>query len=161
MNHGLNFSLAPRLLALILGLVLFSQHAAAATCTVTPIVAPVFAAYQGATIDATGSITVRCTALIPDSVSYTMSLGLGNQPVGTQRRMAVGASRLNYNLYCTNGYTQIWGDGTGGTCVASGGGTVLVLFPLVQTFTVYARIPLDQFVAAGAYTDTVAIQVLY
>lgn len=60
-----------------------------------------------------------------------------------------------------NRYTQIWGYGTGGTCVASGGGTVLVLFPLVQTHTVYARIPLSQYVAAGDYSDTIAVQALY
>lgn len=138
-----------------------AQQAAAAVCTVTPVVAPVFAGYQGLTTDATGSITVVCTSLLPENVSYTVRLGLSSQAVGTQRQMALGAGRLAYNFFCTNGYSQIWADGSGGTCVASGGGTVLVLFPLVTAHTVYGRIPGSQFVAAGTYTDTVAISVLY
>ena len=148
-------------LCLVLGLMLWVQQASAAVCTVTPVVAPVFASYQGVQTDATGSITVVCTSLLPESVSYTVRLGLSSQAVGTQRQMALGAGRLSYNFFCTNGYSQVWADGSGGTCVAPGGGTVLVLFPLVTAYTVYGRIPGGQLAAAGTYTDTVAIQVLY
>ena len=75
--------------------------------------------------------------------------------------MALGGNFLNYNFFCTSGFNQIWADGLGGTCVITGGGTVLTLFPLVTTHTVYGRILGGQFVATGTYTDTVAINVLY
>lgn len=144
-----------------MGVSLFSPSALAATCTVSPVVSPAFAPYQGVTIDATGSITVRCTSLLDTNISYSISLSLGNQAVGTQRRMVMGVNFLKYNFFCTNGYSQVWADGLGGTCVINGGGLALVILPMVNTHTVYARIPGGQLVTAGTYNDNVNINVLY
>ncbi len=140
---------------------LLSGAAAAATCTVAPVVAPVFAPYQSTTRDATGSITVTCSVLVAESVSYNIRLGLGGQAVGTQRQMVSSGSLLRYNLFCTNGFSQVWADGLGGTCAPTGRAQVPVALPLVSTYTVYGRIPAGQFVAAGTYLDTVTITVLY
>ena len=151
------------LLALGLGLTLtlFSQPGLAATCIVGSVTTPVFAPYQGVTLDATGSITVNCTSLATENVSYSIRLSLGNQALGTQRRMVQGGNFLTYNFFCSNGYSQVWADGLGGSCVTTGGGSVQALFPLVSTHTVYGRIPGEQFVAAGAYNDSVILNVLY
>jgi spore coat protein U-like protein len=138
-----------------------SQPASAATCIVSQVVTPVFASYQTATGSATGSIGVRCTTLITETVSFSIRLGYGGQAVGTQRRMAFAGQFLNYNFFCGNDYAQIWGDGLGGTCAPTGGGSVPAAFPLTSTFTVYGRIPGGQYVGAGTYLDTIMITVLY
>lgn len=148
-------------LGLCLGL--WSQAASAQVC-LTTAVPPVFANYQasGTGSNGTGSVSVSCVVLgvLGQNVFYTVKLGLNGQAQGTQRRMNSGAAYLGYNLFCDSSYSQIWGDGGSGTCVATGGqagllGTLLTVYP------VYGRIPGGQYVAPGSYSDIVAIEVLY
>lgn len=156
----------PQLLSIGLGLwlALWAQVASAQVCT-TSTVTPVFGNYlataPGST--ASGSVSVSCVVLgvLGQTVLYTVRLSPGGQAQGTQRRMArVGGNFLSYNVFCDGGYNQIWGDGSSGTCVRTGGqaallGTLLTVFPL------YGRIPGGQFVPPGSYSDTIAIEVLY
>ena len=59
-------------------------------------------------------------------------------------------------------YTQIRGDGTGGSQT---GGATLSLTPgnptQTSTSTIYGRIPASQDVAAGAYADTIVVTITY
>ena len=145
-----------------LALLVICNEALAATCTVASLSSPVFAPYQGVTITSTGSITVNCTSLIAENVSYNIRIGPGAQSVGTQRRMVLGTNFLNYNFFCTATFNQVWADGLGGTCATSGGGSVQALSPLMNTEIIYGRIPpVGQLVTAGAYSDTVTVDVLY
>ncbi len=74
--------------------------------------------------------------------------------------MHAGAITLNYNLFTDTARSVIWGDGLGGTGLASGSFTVgpgvgngsrQVVHP------VYGRIPALQDVLDGAYTDTIIV----
>lgn len=147
---------------LYLGLGLWGQ-AQAQVCLTTAL-PPVFANYQasGTGSNGTGSVSVTCVVLglLGQSVFYTVKLGLNGQAQGTQRRMNSGAAYLGYNLFCDSGHSQIWGDGSSGTCVATGGGASL-LGTLLTVHPVYGRIPGGQYVPTGSYGDLVSIEVLY
>ena len=140
-----------------------SASVCAQLCT-TSVVAPVFGAYRSAGNgnSANGSISVSCVVggVVPQSVLYTVKLDLSAQAQGSQRRMVYGSNSLQYNVFCSSSYNQVWADGNNSTCVVSGGqpnllGTLLGIHP------VYGRIPGGQFVAPGIYTDSIPIQVLY
>ncbi len=157
------FGISWRTLAITL-LLLVSGHAANAQICTSSVTTPVFANYRatGADTAANGSVSVSCVVLgvTGQSVSYTVKLELGAQSLGTQRRMLSGGQYLRYNVYCDSGLQNVWADGGASTCVQTGGqagllGTLLTVFP------VYGNIPAGQFVPAGIYTDTIAVQVLY
>lgn len=149
--------------AACLGLALWGQAAMAQICTTTGL-APAFAAYQasGTLNSSAGSVSVSCVVLgvLGQNVSYTVRLGLSAQAQGMQRRMASGAAYLGYNLFCDSGYSQVWGDGSNGSCVRTGGQSGL-LGTLLTVYPVYGRIPEGQYVAPGTYSDLVSIEVLY
>ena len=153
------------MLASALGLLLLVgwQPASAQACTMTAV-APVFGSYlsSGTGSNAAGSVTVSCVVVgaLALDVFYTVKLGPGNQAQGTQRRLRSGTSHLSYNVYCDPGHSQIWADGTGGTCVRTGGRQGL-LGSLLNVYPVYGRIPGGQFVAPGVYTDLIMVEVLY
>lgn len=98
--------------------------------------------------DATSSLTVNCSQGTP----YTISLGDGmNYSAG--RRMASGASYINYYFYSDSGRTSQWNSAAtqGGTGSGSD-----------QSITVYGRIPSGQAVAfTGAYADTIIATITY
>ena len=110
--------------------------------------------------DATGSITVSCTAHSTTAVAYSIAL-LGTGGSGSARTMRFGGERLTYQLYSDPTHTEIWGNGAGGTRVVSFSTTVPVGHTDVQNFTVYGRIPAGQKPAPGAYEDEVGIAVVY
>lgn len=144
-------------------LAMCSPTAWAQLCT-TSVVAPVFGVYRSAGNgnSANGVINVSCvvSGVVPQSVLYTVKLDLSANAQGTQRRMNHGGNTLQYNVYCSGGYNQVWADGNNSTCMASGGQPNL-LGTLLGVHPVYGRIPGGQFVAPGIYSDSIAIQVLY
>ncbi len=60
---------------------------------------------------------------------------------------------LTYNLYRNAGRTNIWGDGTGGTSVYTRANPPN---DSNVNLTIYGRIPAQQDVSAGNYSDTVS-----
>ena len=63
-----------------------------------------------------------------------------------------------YNLFLNAAFTQIWGDGTGGTS------TYFLHNPPNKKdvpVTVFSRIPAGQDVAVGGYGDTVVVTLEY
>jgi len=112
----------------------------------------------------TGSLTVTCTLLsgAATTVSVRVDLGSGLSGSYAARSMLSGANALSYNLFWSTAYTQVWGDGTGGSFY----GTASVpLTPSAPTQavsgTMYARAPAAQDMAAGSYTDTIVVTVTY
>lgn len=98
--------------------------------------------------DATSSLTVNCSSGTP----YTISLGNGAN-YNNIRRMAWGASYINYSLYSDNSRTTEWNS----TITKAGTGT-----GSDQSLTVYGRIPSGQGVTnTGSYGDTVIATVTY
>jgi spore coat protein U-like protein len=69
---------------------------------------------------------------------------------------------LGYNLYYDAAYSQIRGNGTGGSQT---GGATLNLTPGAPTQSVnaviYGRIPAGQDPAPGSYLDTIVVTITY
>jgi spore coat protein U-like protein len=103
----------------------------------------------GTPTDSTGTYRLGCTGGVRARVS--LSTGVGTY---TQRQMAKGPDRLNYNLYRDPARTQIWGDGTAPSSVQTNARRN-------RTYTFYGRVPAGQWVAAGNYADTITITVVY
>jgi spore coat protein U-like protein len=111
---------------------LLTTPAQAQSCTVSAN-SPTFGVYNPSGIDTvtTGLISVSCnvSGLLALNVFYTIQLGMGSYASGTQRNLAGGtdgSGRLKYNLFCDITYSQIWGDGSNGSCVVTGGRLLLL-----------------------------------
>lgn len=125
-------------------------------CTVTalPLAFTTYDPTSASNTDATTTLSVLCTTGTP----YTIGLDKGtNGTAVTARKMklATGADLLPYQLFTNSGHTTNWGT-TVGTDTVAGTAT-----GILQTVTVYGRIPSGATVSAGAYTDTVTVSVNY
>jgi spore coat protein U domain-containing protein, fimbrial subunit CupE1/2/3/6 len=157
-----------RVLGLALGLGLATAEAAAVTCTIsTPGIA--FGAYDvyapGAT-NSNGTLTLTCSLDLLENnttVNYSISLSTGLSNSYAQRQMKSGINSLGYNLYTTNGYSVVLGDGTGTTQTISGQMKLKKNDPSdTNTHTVYGRIPALQDVAVSPlYTDIIIVTATY
>jgi spore coat protein U-like protein len=156
-------------LALCLGLTLAAWQAASAavtfTCTVSAsaLAFGVYPAYSAAPVTATGTFNVTCTATGSGSatVSGTLSLSTGSSGQFATRTMRAGTSVLDYNIYVTPAYSQIFGDGTAGTYQLSESGTITAGQIYQVGGALYGRIPARQDVAPGSYVDTIVMTVVY
>jgi spore coat protein U-like protein len=156
-------------LGLALCFAVAAAQAQAATCTVsTPGLA--FGSYDvfapGAT-NGNGTLTVTCTFGAGDTgntpVPYQISLSAGSSNSFVQRQMTSGSNTLGYNLYTSNSYSVVWGDGTGSTSTVSGSLSVNPGHPTASNnHTVYGRVPALQDAAVAAdYRDNVTVTVTY
>jgi spore coat protein U-like protein len=110
--------------------------------------------------DTIGIITVTCTGSVGDRVSYSLLLNATGQS-GAYRAMTNGVYELNYILYTDNGYTQFWGDGTGGSVVVNDSYT-MDTHQTSRSYPMYGRIPAGQNQAtAGAYSGNITITMTY
>ena len=105
-------------------------------------------------LSANGSISVQCTNGSP----YTIALDKGSTPTGTltDRQMKSGSNVVHYQLYKEAAFANVWGDSTSGTALVSGTGT-----GNSQTWTVYAKVPIQTTPAVGTYTDTITATVSF
>ena len=138
----------------------------AVSCTVSST-GPVFGVYNPLSATPTyanSQIQASCTLVSGGATTVNMvsSYSAGNSGSYAMRYMLSGTNRLNYNLFFDAAYTQIRGDGTGGSQT---GGASLTLTTANRTqsttSTIYGRIPAGQDVAAGAYTDTIVVTITY
>ena len=104
-------------------------------------------------VNATGTLSITCTASAP----YTVSLNGGNDAATnpTLRKMSKGAEKITYGLYRDSARTLPWGS-TVSVNTAAGTGT-----GLAQTLTVYGRVPAQTTPSPGLYTDTIVATVTY
>jgi spore coat protein U-like protein len=133
------------------------------TCTVsaTGVAFGIYNPLATAPTDSTASITVSCQAAISVLVSYTIQLGAGGSGIFSQRSMGGLSMRLGYQLYRDLLRTQVWGNGTSGTFTVADGYLLSVLVPVVRTYTAYGRIPTNEQVLPGSYSDTVTVLLTY
>jgi spore coat protein U-like protein len=128
-----------------------SRVQAACTISTTGINFGDYSVFSALPDDSSGTVTFRCGP--PDrNIRVTLSPGGSGTQGNRQMRPATGSDRLRYNLYLDTARTQTWGDGTGGTAYYFSGNPPNnrnVNIPL------YGRIPAQQDVAVGVYTDTV------
>jgi spore coat protein U-like protein len=118
---------------------------------------------SSAPVDVTGSISVTCTIEAQGTASFTIGASTGNGSYAS-RQMNNGSSALAYQLYTDAAHTTAWGDGSAGTSVINGSMTGLPSLIGQQdtvTSNVYARIPAGQWVAPGAYNDTIVVTVTF
>jgi spore coat protein U domain-containing protein, fimbrial subunit CupE1/2/3/6 len=150
----------------LLGLLAAAPAVAVVSCTVTAN-GPVFGIYgplNAAPLDSNGNLAVTCTLLSGGTTSVTPQVRLSTGSSGTYmpRTMVFAAQRLNYNIYFSNAYAQIWGDGTGGSFYGVATLTLAPGNPTQQaTGVLYGQIPAGQDVGAGAYLDTIVVTVTY
>ena len=132
-------------------LILLAAPARAAVCDVSPL-GVAFGTYD--TLDPTavegvGNLAIRCDA----EVSYTIMLSRGSGDFA-ERRMTSNTAVLTYNLYLDPSRLGIRGDGTAGTSVVTGTAAS-------ADHAIYGRLPAEQNVPAGAYSDTITVTVVY
>lgn len=110
-------------------------------------------------LNSTGTVSVRCTQLLPLPGSFTVDLSTGGSGSYATRRMTNGGSQLQYNLYRDVARSQIWGNGTGVSTdvTESFNGTRIV----DRTINVYGRVFAGQDVSGGVYADTIVVTVVY
>jgi spore coat protein U-like protein len=114
----------------------------------------------GAT-DGTGNINVHCTFLIAIALHYTVKLSTGGSGTYTPREMQRDATySLAYNLYVDSTRLTIWGDGSGSTDFDKFS-SLLGLLVHDRNYPVYGRIPAQQNVPPGSYSDTITVTVEY
>jgi spore coat protein U-like protein len=108
-------------------------------------------------LTANSTISVRCT----NGTTFNVDLSAGSSANFTNRTLVSGTDVLNYNLYTTNSYTTVWGDGTGTTGRGSGTGAGM---SVAQSLTVYGRLLASNNTAAvpaGSYADSLIATVTY
>jgi spore coat protein U-like protein len=154
-------------LCLSLPLAAWQPVSAAVTfsCTVSasPLAFGVYPANSAAPVTATGTFSVTCTATGSGSatVSGTLSLSTGSSGQFATRTLRAGTSVLDYNIYVTPAYSQVFGDGTAGTYDLSESGTVTAGQIYQVGGALYGLIPARQDVAPGTYLDTIVMTVVY
>ena len=139
---------------------------AAATCTAAAT-GPVFGVYNPLNASPTlanGTVSVTCawTGGGSTTVNVVSSYSTGQSGIYSSRFMLSGVNRLNYNLYYDAAFTQIRGDGTGGS--QTGGATLVVSKGTPTdsaTSVIYGRIPAGQNAVPGSYLDTITMTVTY
>jgi spore coat protein U-like protein len=141
----------------------------AADCAITTVSLN-FANYDpAATVpdDSVGTVTVTCQYVPKGAtqVNYRVTISNGmNGTSPTTRRMATGSARMDYNVFADPARSQVWGNGTGGTVIASGSMTIgpgVGNGTRTATHTVYGRIPQLQDAVPGAYNDTLVLTLTY
>jgi spore coat protein U-like protein len=125
-----------------------------ATCLVTATTVA-FGTYTGVVVTATGTLSITCTNTTPYSVALSAGLGVTPTATVTTRHMTGPGVGLNYGLFRDGAWTLNWGL-TPGTDTAAGTGN-----GNVQTLTVYGQLPAGQYIAPGAYTDTITATINY
>jgi spore coat protein U-like protein len=140
--------------------------AATWTCSVSAT-GPAFGVYNPFNVnptEANGVVQATCTLLSGNAatVSIVDSFSTGSSGTYSNRTMLSGANKLNYNLYYDAAYTQIRGNGTGGS--QTGGATLNLTSgnpTQVANGTIYGRIPAGQNVAPGSYSDTIVVTITF
>lgn len=165
-HGGLRHTLSLLVLLTLLG---FAQTARAQTSTATfTVTASVLASctVAGGVPLAFGVVTpgvlkdgnVLVSAVCTVGTPYTLALdaGIGSGGTVASRRMTSGADTLEYTLFQDAARTTLWGDGTVGTSTRSSTGT-----GLLQSFTVYGRVPSSASASVGTYSDIITLTATY
>ena len=115
-----------------------------------------FGTYTGVLLETTSTISITCTNTTPYTIGLNAGLGVTPTATVTTRHMTgPAAANLNYGLYSDAGRANNWGLTPGTDTVAGTGNGA------AQPLTLYGRVAAAQFVAPGAYTDTVTATVTY
>jgi spore coat protein U-like protein len=112
-----------------------------------------FGNYAGTQLASTSTVTVSCT----QNQAYDVGLNGGSNslPVTDRKMTGPGGTVLSYGLYSDNNHSANWGNTVGTDTVRrNGNGNA-------QTLTIYGRLPANQLVQPGAYSDTITATITY
>jgi spore coat protein U-like protein len=113
-----------------------------------------FGAYSGLQINAASALTVTCTNTTVFNIGLNAGTATG-ATVTTRKMTGPASATLRYSLFRDSSRTQNWGNTVGtDTLPSTGTGTA-------QMFNVFGEIPAGQYVAPGAYADTIIATVTY
>ena len=132
------------------GVLAMALPASAALCflSTTGVSFGTYSVFTTTPLDSTGSVSIFCIG----DASVTVALDRGGAPTFTPRRMLQGTEALNYNLYLDAARTKIWGDGTGGSQLYVNSGVQSLR---TVTVTIFGRVPAQQDVSAGSYSNSI------
>ncbi len=108
--------------------------------------------------ESNGTVRIACELSLDVLPPFLVKLSSGAATHFSPRALTSGLSRLSYNLYTTPALTSVWGDGTSDTDTQSYTG--LLVLGHVE-LTIHGAVPAGQFVAAGAYVDTIILTIEY
>lgn len=112
-------------------------------------------------LDSTANLSVSCN--IPPQhpqspLPVAVSLSPGNSGGFAQRWLqAAGPDNLRYNLYTSAAFSTVWGDGGGTSSIV----TVYVTSATPFNGRIYGRIPAQQNIRAGSYSDIITVTIDY
>ncbi len=143
-------------ITLAIALLAFAPAAAHATVSCTASSSGIaFGTFTSSDIRVAGTLTLACTGT--GTSSYTVSLSTGSSGSYSPRKMLNGSNVLPYNIYTTSAYTQIWGDGTGGSSIVSGRIEMRGSPSLNTDLSLYGEIPAQSLPPPGSYVDTIIV----
>jgi spore coat protein U-like protein len=137
-----------------------AKAAYAATCSIGAVVGVAFGSYDvfsGSAVDSAGSVTYRCDDVAAlDTIMIQLSRG--SSATFQPRTLVLGVHQLQYNLYLEPSRSTVWGDGSSGTgqygpTLPPSGSNVLL--------NVYGRVPSQQNVHVGSYSDIVVVSIVF
>ena len=156
-------TLRPYLAATVASMFLCDPTFACTLCSCTASASGVsFGSYDPGSAspnDASGTVTLNCTGVVALQGTIVVAASPGTSGNAMARQMAQGADRLNYNLYTDSNRSSIWGTGAGGTSTIAAPLNGLLVFS--QSVTVYGRLPAQQWVRSGAYSDSIIVTITY
>jgi len=154
------------LLGLALSVGMMPAAAASWTCSVSAT-GPNFGVYNPFAAppdEANGTVIANCTLLSGNAATVTLtdSFSTGSSGTYANRTLLSGANVLNYNLYYDAAYTEIRGDGTGGSQTGSATLNLTKANPTqTASGTIYGKLNAGQNVAPGTYTDTIVVTITF
>ncbi|WP_217164385.1 Csu type fimbrial protein [Terriglobus roseus] len=122
----------------------------------TPIAFGVYNPVSASALNATGTLTVTCTATTPYQTGLSAGVATGASVTSRKMTGVVNTNLLPYGLYQDAAHAQNWGNTPGTDTPASVTGT-----GLPQLATVYGQIAPGTSGAIDVYTDTVTVTVTY
>lgn len=144
----------------LVAIALTSRRAEAITCSVVSVSGVSFGTYDVLSVspvDTAGTLTFNCTSVL-GSDNIVVDISAGGSSSFAARELVAGSDVLEYNLYTNAGRSTVWGDGSSGT---SHYGPANPPNGTNFSLTVYGRVPAQQDVPAGSYTDTVVVTIQY
>ena len=132
-------------------LCLLSEYSYAGMCymSITGVNFGYYDVFSPTPSDSSGSIDIQCE--IETSITIHVDSGYGSY---VRREMRSGSNKLFYNLYKNPTMTMVLGDGTMGTSVLTG-------IVRSDVFYIYGRMPPQQNVRVGTYTDSIFITLYF
>ena len=150
----LTFGLAPMPSIAATTTTTFSVTATVQSTCLVSATALAFGTYTGAAATSTSAVSVTCTNTTPYNVGLSAGLATG-ATVTTRSMTGPAAALLGYALFSDAARTVNWGQTIGtDTVTGTGNGSA-------QAITVYGQAAASQYVAPGAYADTITATVTY